>query len=279
MDTIAKYKKRQKTWGILFLVSSIGTFLLIPFLSFLLMGSPSSNSPSNTAAYVLENTSTDTSSETTLSIQEPANTSTKRREVERNTSTIQKPNKKPTVVPTVKQSNQKTSIPFPGEESYASQHPTNIPTSQSTSTPMPNANSLNLQTPMQVSQFPAFILVTGSLSIFSTFITMVGFLTTTVFALRREKREKENFRIEKESKELELERLKIELEKSRQMNSAELKNCPICYRTYADNSLTYCLDDGAMLSAPNNSKEFQQDSAEKTLIMESEMPTKNIKTN
>lgn len=33
-----------------------------------------------------------------------------------------------------------------------------------------------------------------------------------------------------------------------------MKNCPQCNRTYSDNSMSFCLDDGALLSTPNEPK-------------------------
>src|SRR5215208_305565 len=37
-----------------------------------------------------------------------------------------------------------------------------------------------------------------------------------------------------------------------------MKQCPTCNRTYADETLTYCLDDGSLLSAPYDSEATQR---------------------
>ncbi len=41
-------------------------------------------------------------------------------------------------------------------------------------------------------------------------------------------------------------------------SSEEMKSCPTCHRIYADETLTYCLEDGATLSAPYESEQTQR---------------------
>ena len=121
-----------------------------------------------------------------------------------------------------------------------------------------------------------FLFITGGLSLFSTVFTFLGFLTMTIFALRKERRETESFRLEREKKEIELEKLKIELDKSKNTNITMIKKCNVCNRTYSDVSLNFCLDDGARLSESYNSEALQRNPSHKTLIMESNLPTEQI---
>lgn len=53
----------------------------------------------------------------------------------------------------------------------------------------------------------------------------------------------------------------------------KMKNCPTCNRTYSDISLSYCLSDGSLLSAPYNSDDFQQNLFDETFVLENEVPT------
>lgn len=53
----------------------------------------------------------------------------------------------------------------------------------------------------------------------------------------------------------------------------KMKSCPICNRTYSDTSLSYCLDDGSVLSAPYISEDFQQSLFDETFVLENELPT------
>ncbi len=59
----------------------------------------------------------------------------------------------------------------------------------------------------------------------------------------------------------------------------KIKNCPSCNRTYSDISLSYCLNDGSLLSAPYISDNFQQNLFDETLVLENEIPTVVSNTN
>lgn len=53
-----------------------------------------------------------------------------------------------------------------------------------------------------------------------------------------------------------------------------MKTCPACHRTYADETITFCLEDGSLLSAPSSSQPTQQypsarDTAPPTAILPS----------
>ena len=58
-----------------------------------------------------------------------------------------------------------------------------------------------------------------------------------------------------------------------------MKACPTCHRTYADESLTYCLADGSLLSAPYDPEATQRlhlshtNSPAKTEVLPSDSPT------
>ena len=98
----------------------------------------------------------------------------------------------------------------------------------------------------------------------------------TIFAWKKEKREVASFNLEKEKKEIEIEKLKIELEKSKLSTAGKIKKCAACNRTYTDDSLNFCLDDGAVLSEIYASEDFKYNPFEKTQIMESNLPTEQI---
>lgn len=122
----------------------------------------------------------------------------------------------------------------------------------------------------------AAFLVTGVFSLFATVFTFLGFLTMTIFAWRKEKREAAGFRLETAKKEIEIEKLKVELEKSKSSTAGKIKKCAACNRTYTDASLNFCLDDGAVLSEIYTSKDFNQNPFEKTQVMEGNLPTEQI---
>ncbi|CAN5755413.1 hypothetical protein BH20ACI4_BH20ACI4_26890 [soil metagenome] len=129
------------------------------------------------------------------------------------------------------------------------------------------------------SGFPVVLIVffvTGTVSFLAAVFTFLGFLTMTVFAWKKDKREVVSFNLEKEKKEIEIEKLKIELEKSKSTPAAKIKKCVSCSRTYSDVSLNFCLDDGALLSEIYTSENFGQNPFEKTRVMESNLPTEQI---
>lgn len=121
----------------------------------------------------------------------------------------------------------------------------------------------------------AFV-VTGTLSFIAAVFTFLGFLTMTIFAWRKEKREVASFNLEKEKKGIEIEKLKVELEKSKNSSDTKIKKCVNCNRTYTDNSLNFCLEDGAMLSEIYTSEEIRYNPFEQTQVMESNLPTEQI---
>jgi len=53
----------------------------------------------------------------------------------------------------------------------------------------------------------------------------------------------------------------------------KMKSCPSCERTFSDLSLSYCLHDGSLLSAPFNSDEYQGDLFSKTEAFDREIET------
>lgn len=112
------------------------------------------------------------------------------------------------------------------------------------------------------------ILVVGGFSLFTTIFSFLGFLGLTIFVWRKEKREKETFRLESAKKEIEIEKLRFELEKSKNTSGTKIKKCTICNRSYFDISQNFCLDDGTVLSEAYSSEEFKRHSPEKTLNME-----------
>jgi len=59
----------------------------------------------------------------------------------------------------------------------------------------------------------------------------------------------------------------------------QMKSCPFCNRTYSDISLSYCLNDGSLLSAPHVSADFQQNLFDETLVLENEIQTIVSKSN
>lgn len=129
------------------------------------------------------------------------------------------------------------------------------------------------------SGFPFVLIVyfvTGTLSFIAAVFTFLGFLTMTIFAWKKEKREVVSFNLEKEKKEIEIEKLKVELEKSKSSSDTKIKKCVNCNRTYTDASLNFCLDDGAVLSEIYTSKEVRHNPFEKTQVMESNLPTEQI---
>jgi hypothetical protein len=129
------------------------------------------------------------------------------------------------------------------------------------------------------SGFPVILIaffVTGTLSFLAAVFTFLGFLTMTIFAWKKEKREAAGFRLESAKKEIEIEKLKVELEKSKSTSAGKIKKCASCHRTYTDASLNFCLDDGAVLSEIFTSEDFGQNPFEKTQVMESNLPTEQI---
>lgn len=129
------------------------------------------------------------------------------------------------------------------------------------------------------SGFPIFLtaaVVVGFFSFFAAVFTFLGFLTMTIFAWRKEKRESASFQLESQKKQIEIEKLKVELEKSKTSSSSKYKKCMTCNRTYSDVSLSFCLNDGAVLSEVYDSKDFGQNPFEKTQVMESNLPTEQI---
>lgn len=160
-----------------------------------------------------------------------------------------------------------------------------VPKPYPTAYKTPSANSVPQISPKQIpvsgsdSGFPFLLtalVVTGAFSFFATAFTFLGFLTMTVFAWKREKREAAGFRLESAKKAIEIEKLKVELEKSKTSPPAKIKKCTSCNRTYSDASLNFCLDDGAVLSEIYASEEFRQNPFQKTQIMESNLPTEQI---
>jgi hypothetical protein len=129
------------------------------------------------------------------------------------------------------------------------------------------------------SGFPIFLtaaVVVGIFSFFAAVFTFFGFLTMTIFAWRKEKRESASFRLESQKKQIEIEKLKVELEQSKNASAGKIKKCANCNRTYTDASLNFCLNDGAVLSEIFTTEDFRQSSVEKTQVMESNLPTEEI---
>lgn len=123
----------------------------------------------------------------------------------------------------------------------------------------------------------AAFIATGAFSLFATVFTFLGFLTMTIFAWRKEKREAATFRLDSEKKAMEIEKLRVELEKSKTASAPPIKKCARCNRTYEDVSLNFCLEDGALLSEIHKPAETGQNPFDKTQIMESNLPTEEIK--
>ncbi len=123
----------------------------------------------------------------------------------------------------------------------------------------------------------AAFIVTGAFSLFATVFTFLGFLTMTIFAWRKEKREAATFRLDSEKKAMEIEKLRVELEKSKTASAPPIKKCARCNRTYEDVSLNFCLEDGALLSEIHKPAETGQNPFGKTQVMESNLPTEEIK--
>lgn len=221
VEKLSKYRKAQKTFGKLFLISFsvFFIFLLIsPF--FFYLNSADSKLPEGTAA----------------------NTNSASFNKSSNSSTVPKP------YPTKYGTPEKTPpvlIPVSGNDSG----------------------------------FPVFLtvaVVVGFFSFFAAVFTFLGFLTMTIFAWRKEKRESAGFRLESQKKQIEIEKLKVELEKSKTSFSGKYKKCMACKRTYADVSLNFCLNDGAVLSEVYDSKDFGQNPFENTQVMQGNLPTEQI---
>lgn len=221
MNTISKYRKTQKTFGKLFLVS----FGVCIFTSIFIGGSFMLSLKSKSSDKIASSNSSAPAANPTISGTTSANS-----------------NRKDT--------------------------PTRTP--QTAQTPVQASNEVGS------TLLFTFLFITGGLSLFATVFTFLGFLTMTIFAWSKERREKESFRLEKEKKEIEIEKLKIELDKSKNTNPSMIKKCNVCNRIYPDVSLNFCLDDGARLSESFNSEEFQQNPSQKTLIRESNLPTEKI---
>jgi hypothetical protein len=102
--------------------------------------------------------------------------------------------------------------------------PTPIPTNAATNanvytTPVNpvntnNNSSVTASKPPEESGYGLYII--GGVSFLTSITSLLGFISTTVLAWRKEKREVEVIRYDNEKKELELEKLKWELEKMKQ---------------------------------------------------------------
>lgn len=281
VDTLTKYKKARKIFGIIFLISLPLTFFLIPALVFFSFGSAAKPS---SKPILSSNTGypTPLSSPTEYSTpNSPIDTDTPQSNTNRQQITKQPTEKSPV---SNKNSSNQTSVK--GNPTYQS----NINVNELQSSQGRSSETSHSQQPVIIqssSSDPTLLVTAMGISLFSSVTSMVGFLFTTIFVWRKGKVEKESLLLEKQKNILEMEKLRLELEQSKQSNSSEFKSCPLCKRTYSDSSLSFCIDDGAILSAPFNSNEFQKEFSEKTLTMESdiltvnesELPTKNIKIN
>ena len=85
--------------------------------------------------------------------------------------------------------------------------PVNVPVNN---TPNSSVNS-NSNAPTDNSSYS--LIVIGTISFLTSLTSLLGFISTTVLAWRKEKRDVHAIRLENEKKELELIKLKIELEK------------------------------------------------------------------
>lgn len=246
MDTLSKYRKAQKTFGKLFLVSCCVFFvslLLSPLFVFQSFQSPASNTAfSNSSTPETDPTVYDTP----LTNDTPSETTN-------------------------------TSIDNTNSASY--NRPLNKNTNKSLNNTAPKISPKMTPAVTGESGFPfvlAAFLVTGTFSLLATVFTFLGFLTMTIFAWRKEKREAASFRLENQKKAIEIEKLKIELEQSKGTTAGNIKKCTVCNRSYSDISLNFCLDDGAVLSDTFISEEVRQNPFEKTQIMEGNLPTEQI---
>lgn len=246
VKTLSKYRKSQKTFGKLFLVSFC-VFLVSLLVSplFLYQGysaSPNlSNSPAENANSTVYGTPSDS-------------------EIPRATPVLSN-----------------TSIRNTNSAAY--NRPLNRISNKTSNNTTPRISPPLAPAPAGDGGFPfvlmAFV-VTGAFSFMATVFTFLGFLTMTIFAWRKERREAASFRLENSKKEIEIEKLKIELEKSRHSPAAPVKKCTSCNRTYSDVSLNFCLDDGAVLSDVHTSEESGQNPFNKPRVTESSIPTEQI---
>jgi hypothetical protein len=261
------YKKAQRFFGILFIVS-FAVLLFIPVLIYFNL---------RTVSKPLSNVSTPYISNISSNVQPvvPIESNTPREQVKQSEKIIKsgKPsNKKP--VTSANKPRPAIDLNSIIESPVKSNSNVNAPQTFQSPLPTPTAN-VNRQIPMQdTTSDSSILLTTAGLSLFSTVISFLGFVSTTFFAWRREKQDKENLTIEREAHKLEVEHLKLELEKNRQIKAPETKQCPVCKKTYSDKSLNFCLDDGAVLTEQIDARQSQPDILDKTLILETDPDTK-----
>lgn len=239
VNNLSKYRKAQKTFGKLFLISFGVLFVFLLFTPLFFYQSLDSKSPALSKPSVQNTNSTVYS---TPDEDFPKGTPMLSNTYAENTNSTA--SNRPIIKATPRISPQITP-PAPREESF----------------------------PFVLAAF----IVTGAFSLFATVFTFLGFLTMTIFAWRKEKREAATFRLDSEKKAMEIEKLRVELEKSKTASAPPIKKCARCHRTYEDASLNFCLEDGALLSEIYGSAETGQNPFGKTQVMESNLPTEEIK--